>query len=75
MVTGKKGYYSSVRRTSLLILPISPINKIFIHTLRSLRFMWWEYFGDYTIRLENLQVLSPTSVYDSMTGIVEDSTL
>lgn len=37
--------------------------------------MWWEYFGDDTIRLENLHVLSPTSVYDSMTGIVEDSTL
>lgn len=50
-------------------------NKIFIHTLRSLRFMWWEYFGDDTIRLENLHVLSPTSVYDSLTGSVEDSTL
>jgi hypothetical protein len=50
-------------------------NKIFIHTPRSLRFMWREYFGDDTIKLENLHVLSPTSVYDSMKGIVEVSTL
>lgn len=50
-------------------------NENSIHTLRSLRSMWWEYFGDGTIRQENLHVLSPTSVYDSMTRLVEDSTL